>query len=128
MDMQGYWNACLRQRAEDMRPFFHPAAEIAWPNTNERFTVEEFIRLNCAYPGRWDGAIEKVIQADGLTITVTHVHSMEKPLSFHVVSFMEIKDDRILRLTEYWGDDGPPPEWRRQMGVGSPLRMGEEGV
>ena len=25
-------------------------------------------------------------------------------------------------LEEYWGDDGPPPRWRQEMGIGRPIR------
>lgn len=121
MDIPSYWNACLRQQADGMKAYFHPDAEILWPNTNERFTVAEFIRANCEYPGEWDGEIEKLMEAGSLAVTAVHVYSADRSLSFHVVSFLEIQEDRLARLTEYWGDDGPPPQWRQELGIGSPI-------
>ena len=56
MDVQKYWDAVLKQQAEVMRTYFHKEARIRWINTNEGFTVEEFIRANCEYPGELGGA------------------------------------------------------------------------
>ena len=60
LDISAYWAAALAQRAEEMEAFFAPGAQVLWPNTNERFTAEEFIRANCEYPGAWEGEIERV--------------------------------------------------------------------
>lgn len=55
MNLDAYWKAALQQNADAMRSFFHEDAFVNWHNTNEHFTVEEFIRANCEYPGAWDG-------------------------------------------------------------------------
>lgn len=52
MDIVQYWQAVLAQQPQQMRRFFDPEAAINWHNTGEQFTAEEFIRANCAYPGR----------------------------------------------------------------------------
>ncbi len=49
-------------KANLMREFFHKDAFINWYNTNEHFTVEELKRVNCEYPGEWDGEVECVEQ------------------------------------------------------------------
>ena len=39
------------------------------------------------------------------------------------VAEMCIRDSgKIVRLDEYWGDDGPAPEWRRALGIGRPIQ------
>ena len=53
-----------------MAAFFAPGAQVLWPNTNERFTAEEFIRANCEYPGAWEGEVERVEAMGPLLITV----------------------------------------------------------
>lgn len=58
MEIKEFWDAVLRQDAAAIRGFFHPTAFVNWHNTNEHFTVEEFIRANCEYPGEWDGTVE----------------------------------------------------------------------
>lgn len=38
-----------------------------------------------------------------------------------MTSFMQLRQDRILTLDEYWGDDGEAPRWRQQMQLGRAL-------
>jgi len=64
MDVKAFWNAILRQDADEIREYFNPDAWVNWHNTNEHFTVEEFIRANCEYPGEWDGKVEQIITTD----------------------------------------------------------------
>lgn len=75
--------------------YFHENAYVNWHCTNEHFNVEEFIRVNCEYPGKWDGEIERKHCMGDLLITVTHVYTKDKNLSFHVTSFFKIKEDKI---------------------------------
>ncbi len=121
MDINGYWKAALSQQPEAMKAFFHPDAFVNWHNTNEHFTVEEFIRANCEYPGSWDGEIERIEKLPNLIITVVHVYSRDEKISCHVTSFMRIIDDKISSIDEYWGDDGTPPQWRRNKHIGTPI-------
>ena len=81
MDIKAFWDAVLRQDADKIREFFHPTAFVNWHNTNEHFTVEEFIRANCEYPGEWDGDVEQIITTDTHIITATHVFSKDGSIS-----------------------------------------------
>lgn len=121
MDIQAYWQAALRQDEEAMRTYFHKEAQIRWHNTNEAFDVEEFIRANCEYPGAWDGVVERMEEIGNTMITVTHVFSQDHALSFHVTSFMEVVDDLIMCIDEYWGDDEEAPQWRQEKHIGKKI-------
>lgn len=121
MDVQKYWDAVLKQQAEVMRTYFHKEARIRWINTNEGFTVEEFIRANCEYPGNWEGQIERTVAADNTLFTIVHVFSTDCQASFHVASLIEIQGDKIVSLDEIWGDDGPAPQWRLDLRLGRPI-------
>ena len=121
MDIVQYWQAVLAQQPQQMRRFFDPEAAINWHNTGEQFTAEEFIRANCAYPGRWNGRLERVETLPDRIITAVQVFSRDGRISCHVTSFMQLRQDRILTLDEYWGDDGQPPEWRRALSLGREL-------
>lgn len=116
-----YWDAVLRQDRDAIREFFHPDAWVNWHNTDEHFTLEEFIRANCEYPGQWDGTVERVVSTGTCTISVTHVFSRDGKLSFHVVSFISMAEGKIRSIDEYWGDDGPPPQWRQEKQIGTPI-------
>lgn len=122
MDIQNYWEVTLKQKAEEMKKFFHEAAFINWHNTNEHFTVDEFIRANCEYPGKWDGEIERIEEVKDLMITVCHVYSADKKFSFHVTSFIKIQDEKIASIDEYWSDDGAPPQWRMDKHIGTAIK------
>lgn len=120
MNIENYWKAVLQQNPTQMRLYFQEDAIIRWHNSNEEFTLDEFIKANCEYPGEWDGEIERMEKIDQLIITVTHVFSTE--LSFHVTSFIKMKDDKIECIDEYWGDDGEPPLWRKEKHIGKAIK------
>ena len=121
MNIHHYWKATLAQDAKEMLTYFHQDAYVNWHNSNEHFTVDEFIKANCEYPGQWDGHMERFIEHDDFIITVMHVYTADKTLSFHVTSFMQIQEDQILSIDEYWGDDGTAPQWRLDKHIGSPI-------
>lgn len=122
MDIRNYWKCTLNQDRKQMKEYFHNDAYINWHNTNEHFTVDEFIQANCEYPGQWSGEIKRIEVIDDLIITVVHVFSLEKDISLHVSSFIKMKDDRIISIDEYWGDDGIPPQWRIDKKIGTVIQ------
>ena len=122
MDIQGFITAVLRQDGQQLRAYFLPDAYVNWHNTNEHFTVEEYIRANCEYPGEWAGEIERVIQTQDMVVAVTHVYSTDFSISCHSTSFIQLCGDRIAFMDEYWGDDGPAPLWRQQKQIGTRIK------
>lgn len=121
MDIKKYWQAVLCQNPGAMEEFFEKEACVNWHNTNEHFSADEFIRVNCEYPGQWDGELVRIEQIGDLIITVAHVWEKEKKVSFHVTSFIRTENDKIKTVDEYWGDDGAAPEWRREKRIGGPI-------
>lgn len=122
MNVKAFWEAVLRQDAAAIRGFFHPDAWVNWHCTNEHFTLDEYIRANCEYPGQWDGEIEQMVCASDHIITATHVYTRDRSLAFHVVSFLRIRDGKIAAMDEYWGDDAQAPQWRQDMQIGRKIR------
>ncbi len=122
MDINAFWKDVLSQDRGALAEYFCPDALVRWPCTNEQFTVQEFIRANCEYPGDWDGEIERADRCGDRLVTVVHVFPGDRSASFHAVSFFTLKDGRIMSLDEYWADDGEPPAWRKSMGIGRPIR------
>ncbi len=49
--IQALWQAVILQKAPDMARYFTEDAMILWPNSGERFTLPEYLRANCEYPG-----------------------------------------------------------------------------
>lgn len=120
MEINEFWDAVLRQDAAAIREYFHPDAWVNWHNTDEHFTVEEFIRANCEYPGQWAGEVEKVVTVSDQIVTAVHVYNQEG-MSFHVASFIHVTDGKIASIDEYWGDDGEAPQWRRDKHIGTKI-------
>lgn len=121
IDIDGFINAVLKQDPVQIRSYFTEDAVIKWHCTNECFTVEEYIIANCEYPGEWDGEIETVHQADDLFVVVTKVYPVDRAASFHCVSFIRCRDEKIVSLDEYWANDGEPAKWRQEMKLGEKI-------
>ena len=112
------WRAVSAQDRAALAGFFTEDAVILWPNTGEAFTLPEYLRANCDYPGQWAGQVEQVSQDGG--VSVARVWDGEGN-AFRAVSFYLWRGSRVARMEEYWGDIGPAPAWRREMGIGAPL-------
>ncbi len=116
-----FLNDVVSQNAEALRTYFCSDACIRWNNTNEQFTLEEYIIANCEYPGSWLGEVERIELMGDLAITVSRVWSPDSGASHHATSFFEFKEDKIAVLSEYWGDDGVAPQWRLDKHIGCPI-------
>lgn len=119
-DFQAFFRAVVTQDADALRAFFAPDAQICWHCSNERFTLEEYIRANCEYPGKWNGELERVEQTGGTTVLVGRIFDTDGA-SLHVVSFLREQGGKIVSLDEYYGDDGPAPAWRQEMKLGTKI-------
>ena len=122
MEIGRFFEDVLDQNKEGLRARFRGDAVIRWHCSNERFTVDEYIRANCEYPGRWDGEIEHVAQAGDEIVMAARVFPADRSASYHVVSFIRLCGEKIASLDEYWADDGEVPQWRRSMRIGKPIR------
>lgn len=115
-----YWRAVAEQDEEALRRYFHPGARIRWHCSNEAFSVAEFLRANCEYPGDWQGQVERIEDFGDTVITAVRVWTAGA--SFHVASFFRMRDGKIAELDEYWGDDGPAPQWRQEKHIGRKIK------
>ena len=122
MNIYDFWKDILGQNANAIRGYFDKDAYINWHCTNEHFNVDEFIVANCEYPGDWNGEVERVEKTNDVFITVTHVYSKDKALSFHVTSFIKVVGDKIVSVDEYWADDGDVPNWRLAKNIGRAIK------
>lgn len=120
------WQAIARQDAAAMRNFFAPGAVIRWHNTDEQFTLEEYLRANCEYPGQWRGELERVELLEGGAVSVARVWAADGSVSLHATSFYRFEAGQIAQMDEYWGEDGEAPAWRQAMGLGRSITPGKE--
>jgi hypothetical protein len=123
-DVYRFFDAVIKQDAEMLRSFFEPDAIVIWSNTNEQFTVDEYIRANCEYPGKWTGRLENIDEIDDSNKKMVFVAKVwnTEGIASRVVSFVTFGDtenELIQYLDEYWCDISEPPEWRKIMNIGS---------
>ena len=123
MDIDRFFTTVLSQNAEEIRKYFHKDAIIKWNCTNELFTLDEYIKANCEYPGNWNGEIERIEENEDIIILACRVFSTDNSEPFHVVSFIHLEDNLIIDMDEYWSDDGLAPEWRRKMKIEKRIRQ-----
>lgn len=121
MDISAFWRDVLSKNREALSSHFCEDGIIRWHCSNERFNVAEYIKANCDYPGEWDGEIERIEECGETIVLAGHVFPKDKSASYHVVSFITLRNDRISELDEYWADDGDAPTWRRKMKIGKPI-------
>ena len=121
MDVKAFLKAVLRQQRQELFSYFAPDAVIRWHCSNEQFTVDEYIKANCDYPGDWNGDIERITPIESGYAVAMRVYPPDQSASFHVVSFIIIENDHIVSMDEYWADDGEAPEWRKKLNIGKPI-------
>jgi limonene-1,2-epoxide hydrolase len=111
-----FWQAFDAADFDAAEAMMAPEAVVTWPCTGETFRGSiNFIDVQRHYPGRWSIAVERVVVAAEVVVSVVKVtpDGGTKP-SFHATSFFEFDaQDRIVAITEYWATDEEPPDWRR---------------
>ena len=122
-DIHSFFDAVIRQDAERLRHFFEPDALIFWANANEQFTVGEYIRANCKYPGERSGGIEdfdiiKGYEKKIIFVARTRNSDGAEARTVSFIVFGDTENELIQYLTEYWSDIGEPPEWRKNLNIG----------
>jgi hypothetical protein len=116
--IRNFWDEIHQQNWDKLSQYFFENAVINWNNTNEQFTVEEFIIANKEYPGDWTIELERLEAINELVISVVKVQLKEGGATFHATSFFEFQAGKIKLLNEYWGDDGNAPQWRIDRKIG----------
>ena len=105
------WKSFNRRDFEAARNLIHPEFVCLWPSTRERIVgPDNFIAVNQNYPGNWQITIERVLAAgDQVVSEVTvEIDGRQEP----AVSFFELREGKIIKLTEYWPIPYEPPVWR----------------
>lgn len=86
---------------------------VRLPNTREVFRGRnKYIDFNKMYPGIWMITIERIFCKDNDVVSAVKVETADNSNSFYATSFFALRDNLICEITEYWGENGAPPEWR----------------
>lgn len=122
LNIENFWKDVISQNRTALPHYFTENAIIRWHCTNEQFTKDEYVQINCDYPDNWKGEIERIERTGDSIILAGHVFSVNENESYHVASFIKCKGNLIQELDEYWAEDGDAPEWRKNMKIGRVIR------
>jgi hypothetical protein len=111
--IEQFWNIISTAEFERLNDIMMENAVITFPNTRELFrNTQKYVEFNKQYPGRWFTEIERVHEIENIIITTVKVTAPDLGVSAYVTSYFELQNQKISSITEYWGDNGNPPEWR----------------
>ena len=106
------WRCFDSGRFRDALPLLSKDFEAHWPNTRERFRCrEDFIALNENYPGTSRCTVRRIEECAGGVVTVTEIDTEigDERSALFAVSFLTVRDGRILAAEEYFAYNGRPP-------------------
>ncbi|HPJ88335.1 MAG TPA: polyhydroxyalkanoate synthesis regulator DNA-binding domain-containing protein [Thermotogota bacterium] len=108
-----FWQYINDAEFDRLHQVMEDSAIIRLPNTREVFIgTEKYICFNRKYPGRWFAEVETLYPSDKKLISIVNVHDEGETARFIVMSVFSFSDDRISEISEYWSDNGEPPQWR----------------
>jgi len=109
-----YWKAVEARDWQRAWASLHPDFVATWPVTRERFSRQEFIKVNEEYPGEWHIHVDRVHALGEEVVSVVTVTA--GPQWFCAVSFFEFEGLLVTKAKEYWADGVEPPDWRKGLG------------
>ncbi len=93
----------------------HPDFEYYMPQTREYLRGRsDFAALNDSYPaeGKWIFSVQSIV-SDGQN-AVSDVVITNGAMKARAVTFHTLQDGLIIRQKEYWPEDYPAPDWRKE--------------
>lgn len=111
-----FWRLMASNDFESVRTVLAEDFILEWPQSAERLRGgANFARMNAEYPahGPWQFRIEHLV-AQGASV-VTRVAITDGVQQALAISFFEVAEGRIARLTEYWPEPYAAPENRRHL-------------
>jgi hypothetical protein len=119
MDMatlaQQYWDRMNDNDWAAAAQLFSSGFVLDWPQTREKICSKDgFVAINTNFParGRWRFTIRKFVATGSSAVTEVGVTDGE--IEATAITFFESDGVGLSRMTEYWPEPSPAPEWRRQ--------------
>jgi ketosteroid isomerase-like protein len=113
--IERYWETMNANDFRGVGELLHDDFLLDYPQSGERIRGREHNTLiNERYPspGPWHFDVDRLVVNGSEAATDVRVRGAE--FEGRVVSFYEIRDGRIWRVTEYWPDPSEAPAWRAE--------------
>ena len=108
-----YWQTMNTNDWHTASELLHDDYVLDYPQSGERFRGRErFIAINAQYPaaGPWRFTVHRVVAGEGEAVSDVTVTAPS--VTARVVSFFELRDGTIWRMTEFWPDPFAAAAWR----------------
>ncbi len=110
-----YWDALNRQDMAALKEMYTEDAVQEWPQSGERIVGRDnIIAIDENYPGMPKATSRRITSGGDLVVAEVTLDYGGETGTYHAVSILELRDDRIARETDYFGAPFPAPEWRAQ--------------
>jgi ketosteroid isomerase-like protein len=113
---QQFWDRMHTNDFESVAALLAPDFVLEWPQSKERIRgAERFVRMNAEYPahGRWRFTVHRLVGNErdavsdvGITDGVQHARA---------ITFFEVADGRVRRITEFWPEPYDAPADRAHL-------------
>lgn len=105
------WEIFNTRKFSNVKPLLSDDFMCVWPQSNELIRgADNFVSINENYPGKWTINCKRVICCGENAISEVELTCDKQKV--YATSFFEIKNGKITKLTEYWGEPYDAPEWR----------------
>jgi hypothetical protein len=106
------WQLFSEQKWLDAKKLFHRDFVAEWPQSRERFIgADNFVDMNEAYPGNHTLEILNIMSSGDRVVTAIYIHADTGQKAF-ATSFFDIKDSKIFKVIEFWGEPYDAPASR----------------
>ena len=113
--VERYWETMNTNDWSAVGGLFLDDFTLDWPQSGERIRGREnFAAVNANYPhpGPWHFQVRRIVADE--RGAASDVVVTAPALSAWVITFFEVRDGRIWRMTEYWPDRFEAAAWRTQ--------------
>ena len=110
-----FWQAMNTNDWRAVGQLLHDEYVLAWPQSGERIRGRDnFAAVNEHYPiaGPWRFTVHHLVADD--QGAASHVTAHAPSVAARVVSFFEVREGKIWRMTEFWPDAFAAEAWRAQ--------------
>ena len=111
--VERFWRAMNENDWRAAGALLHDDYLLEWPQSGERIRGRDnFAAVNAHYPaaGRWRFDLLQLVADEGGA--ASEVAVTDGAVVARAVSFFEVRDGLIRRMTEYWPDPFEAADWR----------------
>ena len=113
---QQFWDRMRTNDFESVAAVLAADFVLEWPQSKERIRgAERFVRMNAEYPahGRWQFTINRIVGNE--REAVSDVDITDGVQHARAITFFEVADGRVRRITEFWPEPYDAPAGRAHL-------------